>query len=68
MATLKQKIMAETRMRELLEDSGLPQPDKVEYGYTCIRMLWYEEKAAVVVDIDEVGEEFGSPGVYPDAA
>lgn len=40
MATLAQKIEAENRMRELLADSGLPQPDHVEYGYTCIRLFF----------------------------
>jgi hypothetical protein len=75
-ATLKQKIMAETRMRELLEDNGLPPPDAVEYGFTCIRLLWHEQKAVVVVDIDELGEKFGwddptlddASGSYSDAA
>jgi hypothetical protein len=53
MATLAQKIEAENRMRELLEDSGLPQPDHVEYGYTCIRLFFNQTKQVVVIDIDE---------------
>jgi hypothetical protein len=53
MATLAQKIEAENRMRELLEDSGLPQPDHVEYGYTCIRLFFNRTKHVVVIDIDE---------------
>ena len=53
MATLAQKIEAENRMRELLEDSGLPQPDHVEYGYTCIRLFFNDTKHVVVIDIDE---------------
>ncbi len=53
MATLKQKIEAERRMRELLENNGLPQPDAVEYGYTCIRLFWNSTKHVVIVDIDE---------------
>ena len=52
MATLAQKIEAENRMRELLEDSGLPQPDHVEYGYTCIRLFFNQTKQVVVIDID----------------
>lgn len=55
MATLKQKIAAERRLRELLDQDGLAQPDEVEYGYTCIRLFWHEAKAVVVVDIDEAG-------------
>ena len=58
MATLKQKIEAECRMRELLEDNGLPPPDEVEYGYTCIRLFWHETKSVVVIDIDEPPEGF----------
>lgn len=58
MATLAQKIEAENRMRELLEDSGLPQPDHVEYGYTCIRLFFHATKQVVVIDIDSPeGEE-----------
>jgi hypothetical protein len=53
MATLAQKIEAETRMRELLESSGLPQPDYVEYGFTCIRLFFNETKTMVVIDIDD---------------
>ena len=53
MATLAQKIEAETRMRELLEDNGLPQPDYVEYGFTCIRLFFNDTKHVVIIDIDD---------------
>ena len=53
MTTLAQKIEAENRMRKLLEDGGLPQPDHVEYGYTCIRLFFNDTKQMVVIDIDE---------------
>jgi hypothetical protein len=53
MATLAQKIRAEQKMRALIEQSELPEPDEVEYGHGCIRLLWYEQKVCVVVDIDE---------------
>jgi hypothetical protein len=56
MATLAQKIEAETRMRELLESGGLPQPDYVEYGFTCIRLFFNETKVVVVIDIDNPEE------------
>ena len=52
-ATLAQKIETEKRMRDLLETEGLPQPDYVEYGYTCIRLIFEESKLCVVIDIDE---------------
>jgi hypothetical protein len=53
MASLKQQIDAELKIRELLDEGGLPQPDRVEYGYTCIRLFWDDTKSVVVVDIDE---------------
>ncbi len=58
MATLKQKIAAEQHARMMLEDSGLPPPDTVEYGYTCIRLFWEESKVVLIVDIDEPPEGF----------
>jgi hypothetical protein len=56
MATLAQKIETETRMRNLLEEAGLPQPHHVEYGFTCIRLFFDESMTVVVVDIDEPPE------------
>jgi hypothetical protein len=52
-ATLTQKIEAEKRMRDLLQESGLPQPDHVEYGFTCIRLFFHRTKQVIVVDIDD---------------
>jgi hypothetical protein len=56
MATLAQKIETEKRMRDLLETNGLPPPDYVEYGYTCIRLIFEEPKLCVIIDIDEPPE------------
>jgi hypothetical protein len=53
MATLFQKIETEKRMRDLLEANGLPEPDQVEYGFTCIRLIYSEPKIVLVIDIDE---------------
>lgn len=53
MATLAQKIHAEKRMRDLLRENGLPEPDHVEYGFTCIRLFFEQTKQVVIVDIDE---------------
>ena len=52
MATLEQKIAAERDALDLLERNGLPEPDDVEYGHTCIRLIWWEPKAALIVQID----------------
>ena len=65
MASLAQKIEAENRMRELLEESGLPQPDHVEYGYTCIRLFFHGTKQVVVIDIDEPDDAEGADDVQP---
>ena len=53
MATLAQKIRAEQRMRELLEESGLPAPDAVEYGHTCVRLFFNDPKTVLIIDIDK---------------
>ena len=50
--TLAAKIEAERMLRELLRKEGLPQPDEVEYGHTCVRFLFHESKACVVIDLD----------------
>ncbi len=57
MATLTEKIECEQRMRKLLDDNGMPQPDEVEYGYTCVRFFFEESKACVVVDIDNPDDD-----------
>jgi hypothetical protein len=57
MASLEQKIEAEVKMRELLRENGLPEPDGVEYGHGCIRLFFEESKVALVVDIDNPEED-----------
>ncbi len=46
-------------MRDLLEEAGLPQPDHVEYGFTCIRLFFEDVKQVVIIDIDPIED----PGV-----
>jgi hypothetical protein len=67
MATFKQKLAAERRIRELIETEGLPTPNRIEYGHTCIRLFWDASKVVLVIDIDEpppgfelVGEQLES--------
>jgi hypothetical protein len=57
MATLAQKVKCEQRMRKLLKEGGLPEPDGVEYGYTCVRFFFAESRTCLVVDIDNPDEE-----------
>ena len=61
MATLAQKIKAETMVREMIAENGLPEPDDIEYGFTCIRVLWNNPKVALVVDIDPPLEDLPTP-------
>lgn len=56
-ASLKQKIEAERTVRELLEQNGLPEPDEVEYGYGCVRLLFHEPRTALIIDIDKPDED-----------
>jgi hypothetical protein len=67
MASLKQQIDAELKIRELLDQGGLPQPDRVEYGYTCIRLFWDDTRSVVVVDIDEDEEPMAPRRTRPAA-
>ncbi len=59
MATVEQKIATERRARELLAEQGLPIPALIEYGYTCIRLIWPESRLVLRIDIDDeqAGEE-----------
>ena len=56
MAPIDQKQLVERRFKALMEDSGLPLPDEVEYGTGCVRFLWLDRKLAVIVDLENSGE------------
>ncbi len=66
MATLRQKIAAEQKVRELLKNGDVPAPDRIEYGFTCIRVYWFEPKVVLVVDIDEFADERDDPANHVD--
>ena len=53
MASIQRLIQAEVKTRTLIEQGGLPQPDEIEYGRTCIRLFWNQSKTAMVVDVDD---------------
>jgi hypothetical protein len=55
MAPIDQKQLVERRFLALVEDSGLPLPDEVEYGTDCVRFLWLDHKLVVIVDIEDSG-------------
>ena len=52
MATMKQKIAAEFKVRQLLKEADVPFPDDIEYGFGVIRLFWNEPKVCLEVDID----------------
>ena len=41
-------------MRELLASAGLPAPDDVAHVSRAVIFLWYETKAFVLVDLEEI--------------
>ena len=41
-------------MRELLNAAGLPAPDDVGHLSRAVVFIWYETKAFVLVDLEEV--------------
>ena len=66
MAPIDRKQKAEYRMRALLDGAGLPEPDEVEYGKACIRLLWHDRKVAVVVDVSDFDEGDDGEGYVPE--
>ena len=52
MATLKQKVRCERDARDMVLENGLPEPDHIEHGETCIRLFWDKPKVMLVIDID----------------
>jgi hypothetical protein len=67
MASTEQLQEAERTMRALLEREGLPEPDEIEYGETCIRLFWHARKAVVIVSADQPAYWELDPGPEPGA-
>lgn len=53
MAPLRDLEDAERRVRQLLDDARLPEPDEVDYGEDSIALIWFESKLIVCVDLTE---------------
>ena len=70
--TLADKIRAEHRFREFLREYDLPQPDAVEYGFTCLRFFYREPPACVIFDLDpdavDDDEDSDEDALGPDGA
>ena len=50
--TSEEKLEAEHRLREFLRTYSLPEPDEVEYGFTCVRFYFHEPKTCLVLDLE----------------
>jgi hypothetical protein len=46
---------AEARFIQLVEESDLPRPDRVEYATDSLTFFWDAPKTAVVVDLEDPG-------------
>ena len=44
-------------MRQLLDEAGLPQPDDIAHLSRAVIFLWYDTKAFVLVDLDEMPDD-----------
>ncbi len=44
----------ERRMHELLESAGLPAPDETAHLTRAVVFIWYDTKAFVLVDLEEL--------------
>jgi len=49
--------LVEDRMRQLLDETGLPQPDDIAHLTRAVIFLWYDTKAFVLVDLDEMPDD-----------
>jgi hypothetical protein len=49
--------LVEDRMRQLLDKTGLPQPDDIAHLSRAVIFLWYDTKAFVLVDLDEMPDD-----------
>jgi hypothetical protein len=46
--------LVEERLRALLDDAFLPAPDEIAHLSRAVIFLWYDTKAFVLVDLDEM--------------
>jgi hypothetical protein len=46
--------LVEDRLLELLDSAGLPHPDDIAHLSRAVIFLWYDTKAFVLVDLDEM--------------
>jgi hypothetical protein len=68
MTAIDRKIHAEVKVRALVESQGIPAPDRIEYGETCIRLFWDGPKVVLVVDLEDEPAETPDRDLNVDAA
>jgi hypothetical protein len=57
---------AERRIRELLRENDLPQPDEIVPHEDGILCLWHEQKVAVVIELEgDVEDDVDVPTPQP---
>ena len=57
MAPLTRKIDAERRMRDLLADNDMPQPDHVEYHHDHVRLYFDEPRVVIQIDLPPTDDD-----------
>ena len=64
MADIERFQSAERDFLRIAERAGLPEPDEVNYRTNAdeVEVIWYEQKLAVIVELDDLTDRAGSPG------
>jgi hypothetical protein len=56
MVSIEMRLKAERRMRQILAEERMAQPDVVQYGSDCILFYWHGAEKAVIANISEDGK------------
>jgi hypothetical protein len=56
MASLAMKKKVESRLRQLLEEDGLAQPNEIEYGADSLTLFWHSVQQSIVIEVSPRGE------------
>jgi hypothetical protein len=56
MVPIEMRLKAERRIRQLLVEARVAQPDIVQYGRSFIHLFWRTAKVSMLVEITDQGE------------
>ncbi len=56
MVPIEMRMKAERRIRRLLYEEQMGQPDVVQYGDACIQVYWQGARHSIIVEITDKGE------------